>query len=88
MQTAAPIPRLPPLTKTLICFSLKTSYPLENHFSYQLLCFASHGNAHYIQADLSRSFTIEGLAQVAGVSPRHFMRAFRKSTGQAGFSLP
>jgi len=31
---------------------------------------------------LSRSFTIEGLAQVAGVSRRHFMRAFRESTGQ------
>ncbi len=36
----------------------------------------------YIEADLSRPFTIEGLAQVAGVSPRHFMRAFRESTGQ------
>ena len=36
----------------------------------------------YIEADLSRSFTIEGLAQVAGVSPRHFMRAFRESVGQ------
>lgn len=36
----------------------------------------------YIEADLSTSFTIEGLAQVAGVSPRHFMRAFRESTGQ------
>ena len=36
----------------------------------------------YIEADLSRPFTIEGLAQVAGVSPRHFMRAFRESAGQ------
>ena len=36
----------------------------------------------YIEADLSRAFTIEGLAQVAGVSPRHFMRAFRESAGQ------
>jgi AraC family transcriptional regulator len=36
----------------------------------------------YIEADLSRPFTIEGLAQVAGVSSRHFMRAFRESTGQ------
>ena len=35
----------------------------------------------YIEADLSRPFTIEGLAQVAGVSPRHFMRAFRESAG-------
>ena len=26
--------------------------------------------------------TIEGLAQVAGVSPRHFIRAFRESAGQ------
>src|SRR5260370_25170928 len=30
----------------------------------------------YIEADLSRPFTIEGLAQVAGVSARHFLRAF------------
>ncbi|WP_416047114.1 helix-turn-helix domain-containing protein [Cupriavidus basilensis] len=36
----------------------------------------------YIEADLSRPFTIKGLAQVAGVSPRHFMRAFRESAGQ------
>lgn len=36
----------------------------------------------YIEAELSRPFTIEALAQVAGVSPRHFMRAFRESTGQ------
>jgi AraC family transcriptional regulator len=36
----------------------------------------------YIQTDLSNPFTIEGLAQVAGISPRHFMRAFRESTGQ------
>lgn len=36
----------------------------------------------YIEADLSRPFTIEGLAHVAGVSHRHFMRAFRESTGQ------
>jgi AraC family transcriptional regulator len=36
----------------------------------------------YIEADLSRPFTIDGLAQVAGVSPRHFMRAFRESAGQ------
>ena len=35
----------------------------------------------YIEADLSRPFTIEGLAQVAGVSPRHFIRAFRESAG-------
>ena len=36
----------------------------------------------YIEADLSRPFTIEGLAQVAGVCPRHFIRAFRESAGQ------
>ena len=36
----------------------------------------------YIEADLSRAFTIEDLAQVAGVSPRHFIRAFRESSGQ------
>ena len=36
----------------------------------------------YIEADLSRPFTIEDLAQVAGVSPRHFIRAFRESSGQ------
>lgn len=36
----------------------------------------------YIEADLSTPFTIKGLAQVAGVSPRHFIRAFRESTGQ------
>ncbi|MBI5278329.1 MAG: helix-turn-helix transcriptional regulator [Burkholderiales bacterium] len=36
----------------------------------------------YIEADLSRPFAIEDLAQVAGVSPRHFMRAFRESAGQ------
>jgi AraC family transcriptional regulator len=36
----------------------------------------------YIEADLSRSFTIEELAKVAGVSPRHFIRAFRESAGQ------
>ena len=35
----------------------------------------------YIQADLSRPFTVEDLAQVAGFSPRHFMRAFRESAG-------
>jgi len=35
----------------------------------------------YIEADLSRPFTIEGLAQVAGVSPRHFIRAFHESVG-------
>jgi AraC family transcriptional regulator len=36
----------------------------------------------YIEADLSRPFTIDGLAQVAGVSPRHFIRAFQESAGQ------
>jgi AraC family transcriptional regulator len=36
----------------------------------------------YIEADLSRPFTIDGLAEIAGVSPRHFMRAFRQSSGQ------
>jgi AraC family transcriptional regulator len=36
----------------------------------------------YIEADLSRAFTIEELAKVAGVSPRHFIRAFRESAGQ------
>ena len=36
----------------------------------------------YIEADLSRPFTIDGLAEIAGVSPRHFMRAFRESSGQ------
>ncbi|MDP9968153.1 AraC family transcriptional regulator [Variovorax beijingensis] len=36
----------------------------------------------YIEADLSRPFTIEDLARVAGVSPRHFIRAFRESSGQ------
>ena len=36
----------------------------------------------YIEADLSRAFTIEELAKVAGVSSRHFIRAFRESAGQ------
>jgi AraC family transcriptional regulator len=36
----------------------------------------------YIETDLSRPFTIVGLAQVAGVSPRHFIRAFQESAGQ------
>jgi len=36
----------------------------------------------YIEADLSRPFTIEDLARVAGVSRRHFIRAFRESSGQ------
>ena len=36
----------------------------------------------YIEADLSRPFTIDGLAEIAGVSPRHFIRAFRESSGQ------
>jgi AraC family transcriptional regulator len=36
----------------------------------------------YIEADLSRPFKIEGLARVAGVSPRHFMRTFQESVGQ------
>jgi len=36
----------------------------------------------FIEADLSRAFTIEELAKVAGVSSRHFIRAFRESAGQ------
>jgi AraC family transcriptional regulator len=32
--------------------------------------------------ELSRAFTIEELAKVAGVSSRHFIRAFRESAGQ------
>jgi len=36
----------------------------------------------HIEADLSRAFTIEELAKVAGVSSRHFIRAFRESAGQ------
>jgi len=36
----------------------------------------------YIEADLSRAFRIEELAKVAGVSSRHFIRAFRESAGQ------
>ena len=36
----------------------------------------------FVQADLAGPFTVEGLAQVAGVSPRHFIRAFQESAGQ------
>jgi len=35
----------------------------------------------FINDDLAASFSIEGLARVAGVSPRHFIRAFQQSTG-------
>lgn len=35
----------------------------------------------YVAADLSRPFTIQLLAEVAGVSPRHFIRTFQESTG-------
>lgn len=35
----------------------------------------------FVNADISRPFTVQALAEVAGVSPRHFLRAFQQSTG-------
>lgn len=39
--------------------------------------------ADYIHANLSRNLSISGLAEVAGLSPSHFLRAFRQTAGQA-----
>ncbi|CAG2160963.1 helix-turn-helix domain-containing protein [Cupriavidus numazuensis] len=36
----------------------------------------------YVGSDLSRSFTIDELAHIAGISPRHFIRSFQESVGQ------
>ncbi|MDM0086724.1 AraC family transcriptional regulator [Variovorax sp. J2P1-31] len=35
----------------------------------------------FVNADIARPFTVQALAEVAGVSPRHFLRAFQQSTG-------
>jgi len=35
----------------------------------------------YVEENLARSITLRGLAAVAGVSPRHFERAFRQAMG-------
>ncbi len=37
----------------------------------------------YIEANLRESLSVAGLAEVAGLSPGHFLRAFRASVGQA-----
>ncbi|WP_374545992.1 helix-turn-helix domain-containing protein [Rhodoblastus sp.] len=40
----------------------------------------------YIHANLGQNLSIERLADVAGLSPSHFLRAFRQSAGQAPHS--
>lgn len=42
--------------------------------------------ADYIEANLSRDLSVGRLAEVAGLSPSHFLRAFRQSFGQAPHS--
>jgi AraC family transcriptional regulator len=37
----------------------------------------------YIHANLSQSLSVAQLAEVAGLSPSHFLRAFRQTSGQA-----
>jgi len=36
----------------------------------------------YIQANIAQTLTLEGLAEVCKLSPSHFARAFKKTTGQ------
>jgi AraC family transcriptional regulator len=36
----------------------------------------------YIQAHLSERISVDAMAQIAGLSPSHFIRAFRETTGQ------
>lgn len=37
----------------------------------------------YVHANLSQNLTVSRLAEVAGLSPSHFLRAFRQTSGQA-----
>lgn len=39
----------------------------------------------FIQANLSKKITVVTLAAVAGLSPTHFSRAFRETTGRAPY---
>lgn len=39
----------------------------------------------FIQANLSKKITVVALAAVAGISPTHFSRAFRETTGRAPY---
>jgi len=45
-------------------------------------CSAAAGRAvDYVHAHCAEAFTIEDLARVAGITPRHLIRSFRKATG-------
>ena len=39
----------------------------------------------YIQDQLSADLTVSGIAQTVGMSPHHFTRLFKKSTGQTPY---
>lgn len=45
-------------------------------------CTAGAGRAiDYVHAHYAEAFTVEDLARVAGITPRHMIRSFRKATG-------
>lgn len=46
------------------------------------VCSAGAGRAiDYVHAHYAEPFTVEDLARVAGITPRHLIRSFRKATG-------